>query len=149
MASVPVNSGCRILVVDDNVDAADTLVSLLKLLGFHAYATYDGQEAVLLAKVLQPHLVILDINMPGMDGFETAASIRETEVSQRPYLVALTGSEADLDPVLATCMGFDRFVTKPVSTRTLAELAHAAAHQAGDTASSRRVSQPWSASLGE
>ena len=67
--------------------------------------------------------VILDINMPGMDGFETAACIRGTEVGERSYLVALTGSEADLDAVLATCIGFDRFITKPVGSRKLAELA--------------------------
>ena len=123
MATFQVNSDCRILVVDDNVDAADTLVSLLQSLGFDACATYEGREAVLVAELVQPHLVILDINMPGMDGFETAACIRGTEVGERSYLVALTGSEADLDPVLATCIGFDRFITKPVSSRKLVDLA--------------------------
>lgn len=126
MSNAHVNRACRILVVDDNVDAADTLVLLLKSLGFQAWATYEGSEAVLLAEFIQPNLVILDIQMPGMDGFETAACIRGTEVGERSYLVALTGSEADLDPVLATCMGFDRFITKPVSSRKLAELARAA-----------------------
>ncbi|OWQ46585.1 hypothetical protein CDL60_14075 [Roseateles noduli] len=126
-----VDSGTRILVVDDNVDAADTLVILLQSLGFNATATYDGHEAVLLVELLRPQLILLDLNMPGMDGFETAASIRGTELGDRSYLVALTGSEADLDPVLASCLGFDVFVTKPVGSRQLTALARAALRQSG------------------
>ena len=62
---------CRILVVDDNIDAADTLVSLLGLFGFDAYAVYDGEHAVLATEVLLAKLVFVDIDMPGMDGYET------------------------------------------------------------------------------
>lgn len=125
------DSVTRILVVDDNVDAADTLVILLRSLGFDATATYDGHEAVLLVELIRPQLILLDINMPGMDGFETAASIRRTELGDRSYLVALTGSEAELDPVLASCLGFDVFVTKPIGSRKLTELAQAALRQSG------------------
>ncbi|RZI57612.1 MAG: response regulator [Rubrivivax sp.] len=119
-------SDCRILVVDDNVDAADSLVALLGALGFDACAAYDGRRAVQLAESLRPRLIILDIQMPDMDGFETAACIRGAEGQHRTCLVALTGDLHDLDPVLADCIGFDEFILKPVTGRRLRQLASVA-----------------------
>jgi CheY-like chemotaxis protein len=118
---------CRILVVDDNVDAADTLVALLATNGFHACAIYDGSEAVLLAELLRPTLVFLDIDMPGMDGYDTAACIlRGAPVDEHPRLVALTGRSSQGDRALSTSAGFDLHVRKPIECEQLFELAAAA-----------------------
>ena len=117
---------CRILVVDDNVDAADTLVALLEACGFCACAVYDGAEAVLLAELLRPSLVLLDIDMPGMDGYETAACIRGTEDGTPAQLVALTARDQDPDRVLVASAGFDLHVIKPIGCGQLCELAEAA-----------------------
>lgn len=117
---------CRILVVDDNRDAADTLVALLDAYGFCACAVYSGSEAVLLAELLRPRLVLLDIDMPGMDGYETAACIRGTEDRAPARLVALTARNQESDRVLVASAGFDLHVSKPIGCGQLCELAEAA-----------------------
>lgn len=117
---------CRILVVDDNVDAADTLVALLDAYGFCACAVYNGAEAVLLAELLRPSLVLLDIDMPGMDGYETAACIRGTEDHVPAKLVALTARTQQRDRVLVASAGFDLHVCKPIGCEQLCALAEAA-----------------------
>ena len=117
---------CRILVVDDNVDAADTLVSLLDLLGFKAYAVYGGQEAVLAAEALHPRLVLLDIDMPGLDGYETASCIRHSEEEREVELVALTARNSPADRVMSSSVGFDLHVQKPIGSKQLCQLARKA-----------------------
>jgi CheY-like chemotaxis protein len=119
-------SPCRILVVDDNVDAADTLVALLEACGFCACAVYSGTEAVLMVELLRPSLVLLDIDMPGMDGYETAACIRGTEDRAPARLVALTARDQERDRVLVASAGFDLHVSKPIGCGQLCELAEAA-----------------------
>jgi CheY-like chemotaxis protein len=117
---------CKILVVDDNVDAADSLVSLLDLLGFKAYAVYGGEEAVLAAEVLHPKLVFLDIDMPGLDGYETASCIRNSEDEREVELVALTARNAPADRVMSSSVGFDLHVQKPIGSKQLCQLARKA-----------------------
>lgn len=117
---------CRILVVDDNVDAADTLVSLLDLFGFKAYAVYDGEHAVLATEALRAKLVFVDIDMPGMDGYETAACIRRAEADESIKLVALTARNSAVDRALSTSVGFDLHVQKPIGSRQLVQLATSA-----------------------
>lgn len=126
MATPQSTSPCRILVVDDNTDAADTLVALLEACGFCACAAYSGAEAVLLVALLRPRLVLLDIDMPGMDGYETAACIRGTEDHAHARLVALTARSQDTDRVLVASAGFDLHVSKPIGCAQLCELAEAA-----------------------
>ena len=120
------NDDCRILVVDDNRDAADTLVSLLGLLGFKAYAVYGGEEAVLACETLHPRLVFLDIDMPGLDGYQTAACIRQSQGDQRTELIALTARSAPKDVATSASVGFDLHVAKPIGPKQLRALAERA-----------------------
>ena len=121
---------CRILVVDDNRDAADTLVSLLDLFGYKAWAVYDGQHAVLASEAMHPSLILLDIDMPGMNGYETATCIRQAgQGADRGHdveLVALTERNSEADRVMTSAVGFDAHVQKPIGARQLCRLAEKA-----------------------
>jgi CheY-like chemotaxis protein len=117
---------CPILVVDDNKDAADTLVTLLEVLGFSACAAYGGPDALRLYRAWNPQLVFLDIDMPGMDGYETAKRIRSDE-QMHTRLVALTARDSAADKAQALQAGFDMHVSKPIAPARLHELAELAA----------------------
>ena len=114
---------CRVLVVDDDRDAADSLVGMLKLWGFTAHAAYDGVQAVLANEALQPCLVLLDINMPLLDGFGAATVIRQSWPGRAVRLVALTGRDSDSDRILAVSVGFDAHICKPIGRARLHLLA--------------------------
>ena len=109
----------RVLVVDDNGDAADSLAALLAMLGHHPQVALDGASGLALAKNAPPDLVILDIGMPGMNGHEVARAVRATPGLAGVGLVALTGWGAPDDVEQATAAGFDRHLTKPVSLDAL------------------------------
>ena len=104
----------RILVVDDNKDAADTLARLLKHLGHDSTAVYDGYSALELCETLKPDIVFMDIGMPEMDGFETARQLRNKEFGRNIMLVALTGWGQDQDRQRSAEAGFDKHLVKPV-----------------------------------
>jgi CheY-like chemotaxis protein len=108
----------RILVVDDNREAADSLGRLLRALGREVTVTYGGQEAIAQAATLQPAIVFLDIAMPELDGYETARLIRRNE-ENRPVLVALTGFGSTSDKLAAYERGFDFHIPKPISLNVL------------------------------
>lgn len=103
-----------ILIADANRDAADTLAMVLDFLGYRTFVAYDGEQAVRLAGEHTPDAVILDINMPLMDGYEAARSIRREGGATRTILIALTavsGSEAVRQAQEA---GFDVHLVKPL-----------------------------------
>lgn len=108
--------------MDDNRDAADTLAMLLDFLGYEARAAYDGQQGVDVATAFQPDLVILDINMPVMDGYEAARVLRNDRGTSRAVLVALTARGSATDKAAALRAGFDYHVVKPVDGAGLAKL---------------------------
>src|SRR5690606_32409685 len=81
----------RILIVDDNVDGADALGRLLSVMGQETRTEYDGPSALLRAAEFDPDVVLLDLGMPGMDGFEVCRALRERGGNKRPKIVALTG----------------------------------------------------------
>ena len=81
----------RILVVDDNVDSADTLTQLLTILGHETGTAYDGEAAIAAADAMRPNVVLLDIGMPKLNGYEACRRIREQEWGKSIFLVALTG----------------------------------------------------------
>jgi signal transduction histidine kinase len=111
----------RILVVDDNVDAADALAELLRDFGHDVKAVHDGPSAIEQAAIHRPDIVLLDIGMPGFDGYEVARRMR-TELGLTSTLVALTGYGEARHRRLSREAGFDRHVTKPVDIRKLESL---------------------------
>jgi len=125
--SSPATPTRHILVVDDNRDAAESLALLLQLMGHETRAVYDGLEAVEAAKKFQPDVVLLDIGLPKLDGYEAARRIRAQQRDKRLTLVALTGWGMGEDLRRSDEAGFDAHMVKPVEPdallRLLAELA--------------------------
>lgn len=112
----------RVLVVDDNVDAAETLLAFLELLGAQGRAAYDGASAVAAATEFAPHLVLLDIGLPDTSGYEVARTLRRQPALAGMQLVALTGWGAEEDRQRAMDAGFDRHLTKPVNLDVLEDM---------------------------
>jgi len=112
----------RILVVDDNRDAAESLAMLLQLMGHEARTVYDGLEAVETATKFQPDVVLLDIGLPRLDGYEAARQIRAQQRDQRLTLVALTGWGLGEDRRRSDDAGFDAHLVKPVEPEALMKL---------------------------
>lgn len=104
----------KILIVDDNVDAADTLGALLDMDGFVVTTVYDGVAAVAAARVHRPDVVVMDIGMPGMSGYDAARLIRQQPGSEKIVLIALTGWGQTADKTLASLAGFNHHLVKPV-----------------------------------
>ncbi len=109
----------RVLVVDDNKDAADSLAMLLRLAGQDVRAAYDGPSALTQAKDFQPATVFLDIGMPGMDGYEVARRLRSEPELRGVVLVALTGWGQEEDRRRSKEAGFDQHMVKPVEPAAL------------------------------
>ncbi|HEY1286954.1 MAG TPA: ATP-binding protein, partial [Burkholderiales bacterium] len=112
----------RILVVDDNRDAADSLGLLLRVLGADVRVARDGAEALEAYGDYDPAVVLLDIGMPGMDGYEVARRIRARSPGPRPTIVALTGWGQEQDRHEARQAGFDHHLVKPAELGALKEL---------------------------
>lgn len=110
-----------VYVVDDSKDAADSLATLLGLMGHRAWPFYGGEEALTHAQHETPHCVMLDINMAGMDGLELARRFRE-QFGDDVILVAITGSPADDPRVKATFVTVDHYFQKPVTLEQIQKL---------------------------
>jgi CheY-like chemotaxis protein len=119
--------GCRIVVADDNRDAADSLTMLLRLMGHEVRTAYDGEEAVGLAEAFRPDLVMLDIGMPWLDGYQAAGRIRRQDWGQDLVIVAVTGWGQDEDRRRTAEAGFHAHLVKPVDPDTLESLVGAVA----------------------
>jgi CheY-like chemotaxis protein len=114
-------------VVDDNRDGAAALGLLLTIAGHEAHFAYDGLEAIEAAERVRPDVVLLDIGMPRLNGFEAAKHIREQEWGQGMTLVALTGWGQEDDRRKSKSAGFDHHMVKPLDYETLAKLLSGAA----------------------
>jgi len=112
----------RVLVVDDNIDAANTLAMLLRLAQQDVRAVYSGQSALEEAARFQPEVVILDIGMPGMDGYEVARCLRRLAGGESLVLIAVTGWGQQEDRDRSTAAGFDHHLLKPVDSAVLHQL---------------------------
>jgi PAS domain S-box-containing protein len=112
----------RILVADDNRDAADSLALVLRLAGHEVHAVHDGQEAVEAAAWFRPEIVFLDIGMPTLNGLDAARRIREQPWGLSMILIAVTGWGQDDDKRRALEAGFDHHLTKPVAPASLDRL---------------------------
>src|SRR5688572_24449128 len=105
--------GGRVLVVDDNTDAADTLADLLRIEGFDVSTAYSGDAALSRAKAFRPDVAFIDLNMPGMSGLDLARALRGDAGMAGLRLVALTGMGQQLDVQSTHAAGFDAHLTKP------------------------------------
>jgi PAS domain S-box-containing protein len=112
----------RVLVADDNRDAADSLAMLLEMNGHEVIRAYDGRSAVELATRLRPDVLLLDIGMPELDGYDVARHIRELPWGADAMLVALTGWGQEQDERRAHAAGFDAHVVKPAKKEVLNQL---------------------------
>ena len=113
---------CRILVVDDNRDAAESLGMLLRMLGNEVHTAHDGLEAVGAAAAFQPDVVLLDIGLPKLNGYDAARRIRELAGGPEMVLIALTGWGQEEDRRRSTDAGFDHHMTKPIEFAALQAL---------------------------
>jgi DNA-binding response OmpR family regulator len=109
----------RVLVVDDNIDAAETLSTFLEMTGMHTRMAHTGPAAVDAALDYRPDVVLLDIGLPGIDGYEVARRIRSRPEVSRVLLIALTGWGTEADQRRAREAGFDHHLTKPVDVGAL------------------------------
>jgi CheY-like chemotaxis protein len=109
----------RVLVVDDSQDGADSLGLILQALGAQASVAYDGASALALLDTFKPDVVLLDIGMPGMDGYDVARRIRSERAFDRVLLVALTGYGQEEDRRRCAEAGFDHHLVKPLEVTQL------------------------------
>ena len=112
-------SGRWVLVVDDNRDAADTLALMLQQLGGTVKVAYDGPKALALCQTFTPDVALLDLGMPGMDGYEVAQHLRASPAGQTLQLIAISGWGQDEDRRRSAAAGFDQHLVKPVSLQDL------------------------------
>jgi DNA-binding response OmpR family regulator len=128
----------RIMVIDDDRDTADSTATLLQLLGHEVTVAYAGGEAVEAAKECEPDIVLLDIGMPEMDGFEVARRLREETDAA---LVAVSGFGRDADVAKAKEAGIDHYLIKPVDLDQMqAVLSKQIANKAGESLQSHLYS---------
>jgi CheY-like chemotaxis protein len=129
--------GLRILIVDDNRDCAEMLAILLSFSGHETHMAHDGVEAVDATTTLQPDVILLDIGLPRLNGYDAARKIRaQQEQPGRPFLVALTGWGQDDDRRRTEEAGFDAHLVKPVDEAALCKLLDdvgASRHQVGSS----------------
>jgi CheY-like chemotaxis protein len=118
----------RLLVVDDNVDAAQSLGTILELNGHEVRLAYTGAEGLRIAAEWQPDVGVLDIGIPDLNGYELARGIRERRLDRQPVLIACTGWGQQEDVERAREAGFDHHLVKPVDPDAVLKLlAHAPA----------------------
>ena len=118
----PGTTGRRILIVDDNRDAAISLGMLLELSGYEIETAYDGSASIDAAARFQPQVILLDIGLPGLDGYEVARRMRSEPWGKQATLVAVTGWGQAEDRERSKAAGFDAHLVKPVDHDALVKL---------------------------
>ena len=109
----------RVLVVDDLADSALTLAAVVRYMGHEVEVARDGQEALFLVDTFRPELVLLDLGMPGMTGFDVCQVIKSHPETRRIRVVAVTGYEQPQDRVRTAAAGFDGHYAKPINPSDL------------------------------
>jgi CheY-like chemotaxis protein len=120
--SAPGAQSLRVLVADDDRDGALTLATLLQLEGYAVLTVHGGQEALDATRDFKPHVVLLDIGMPKITGYEAARRLRQRYGDDCPMLIAVTGWKQASDKILANLAGFDHHVAKPYDPSELIRL---------------------------
>jgi CheY-like chemotaxis protein len=118
----PVGRAQRVLVVDDNAHSVESLALIINLWGHDARVAYNGAEAIETARQYQPDVVLLDIGLPGMDGYAVARVLRDDPRVRHATLLAMTGYGRDEDRRDAIAAGFDRHLLKPLELDDLEAL---------------------------
>jgi CheY-like chemotaxis protein len=112
----------RVLLADDDRDGAMTLSTLLELEGYEVRTVHGGQEALDAAREFKPGVILLDIGMPKITGYEVARRLRQRYGDDCPMLIAVTGWKQASDKILASLAGFDHHVAKPYQPAELINL---------------------------
>jgi CheY-like chemotaxis protein len=128
-AKVVASQSRRILVVDDNEDAALSIATLLKLCGHEVLTTYSGVEAIEAARLHRPDAILLDIGLPVMNGYEVASRLRAEGSCEKVLIVALSGYGQEEDRRRSRAAGFDHHLVKPVDIDVLTKLLAGLPHQ--------------------
>ena len=137
---VPAPIGRRVLIADDNQDAADSLAMYLEMAGHDVRVVHDGRSALSVARVFRPDTALLDIGMPQLNGYEVAQALRQEAWGAGITLIALTGWGQEDDRQRAIAAGFDRHLTKPVDPDALVSLiASPQGKEIGERAERRRL----------
>jgi len=111
----------RILIVDDNKDLAASLARLLRILGHEVEVVYDGRKGIEIARSFRPEVVLLDIGLPNLDGYQVARTLRE-EGFHDTIIIAVSGYGQEEDRKRSREAGMDHHLTKPVDLKTISEL---------------------------
>ena len=122
LAAKPTGLRLRVLVVDDNVDAAQMLGMVLLASGYDVRTTHDGQSALQAALDFCPNVMLLDIGLPGMDGFEVATKMRQQRTLRSLVLIAMTGYGQESDRLRSQNAGFDYHLVKPTDFKKLHQI---------------------------
>ena len=126
VAQVPLadGGGMRLLVVEDNRDAADLLAEMMEMMGFRVSVAYTGESALAAVQVDMPDAVLMDIGLPDMNGYEVCRRLRQLPASRQPVAIALTGWGNENDRDRATEAGFNGHLTKPAEPDRIVGLLH-------------------------
>ena len=121
----------RVLVVDDNADSARTLAWAIELEGYEVNICLSGQQAVEKARTFRPHVVLLDLGMPGMNGYDVCKALRADPVLGHIKIIAQTGWSDPAAKRRTAESGFDLHLVKPVNMTVLSDMLALLAHTAG------------------
>lgn len=113
------NCDVKVLVVEDDLDTAETLRALLTLCGFQVMVARTGQEGISAARKLEPHIVLCDIGLPDSDGYVVASVLRQNSGTAKARLIAVTGHASAQHRRRALAAGFDQHLVKPVDAKVL------------------------------
>ena len=119
--SEPLGTGLRALVVDDEQSIRDLMRTVLELEGWEVHEAEDGPQALALARAERPHGIVLDVMMPGVDGFDVLGALRKTEHGRAMAIIMLTAKTRPTDILRGTRLGADLYVTKPFDPNHVAE----------------------------
>jgi signal transduction histidine kinase len=113
------HDGPEVLIIDDNRDAADTLASVVRAIGARSHVVYDGATGIERARTLRPAMILLDIGMPGIDGYETCRQLRRAHAGESAVIIAVSGWGQPEDKERALAAGFTAHLTKPIEIAEL------------------------------
>ena len=117
--STPQAHDFRVLLIDDNEDANESMAALLELLGYQVRTATDGDAALKMATEFEPQLILSDIGLPGMDGYQLAPALRKAAGDRKVIIVAATGYGHASDRLRSQAAGFDHHLVKPLDADTL------------------------------